>query len=208
MNKPVAPVPSQSPLSTTPQKASRTKIVSWAMWDWGTQPFDTVITTFVFSVYLTSASFGTENFTSQALAIATAIGGVFIALLAPVLGQNADRTGHTVRNLRWLTWGLAAISAALFFVKPHDTPVLTLFGTDVPVFLLLGLTLLATGSVISAIAGVNSNALLNTISTPSNIGRVSGFGWGMGYLGGILVLLAIYFLFIQPDVGLFGVTSA
>lgn len=177
------------------------------MWDWGTQPFDTVITTFVFSVYLTSSSFGSENFTSQALAIATAIGGIFIALLAPVLGQNADRTGHTVRNLKWLTWTLAAISAALFFVKPHDTPVFGLFGVDVPVYLLLGLTLLAVGSVISAIAGVNNNSLLQTISTPANIGRVSGFGWGMGYLGGILVLLAIYFLFIQPDVGLFGVTG-
>ena len=208
VNETTAQVPSDSRPSTAPPKVSRTKIVSWAMWDWGTQPFDTVITTFVFSVYLVSESFGTKNFTSQALAVATAIGGIFIALLAPVLGQNADRTGHTVRNLRGLTWALAAISVLLFFVKPHDTPVLSLFGTDVPVYLLLGLTLLATGSVISAIAGVNSNSLLTTISTPSNIGRISGFGWGMGYLGGILVLLAIYFLFIQPDVGLFGVTSA
>lgn len=210
MNQISSPVPDDIPsvAESFPKPVSRKKIVSWAMWDWGTQPFDTVITTFVFSVYLTSASFGTENFTSQALAIATAIGGVFIALLAPVLGQNADRTGHTVRNLKWLTWILAAISAALYFVKPYDTPALGLFGVDVPVYLLLGLFLLGTGSVISAIAGVNNNALLNTISTPANIGRISGFGWGMGYLGGILVLLAIYFLFIQPDVGLFGVTSA
>lgn len=192
---------------SAPSPVSKKKIVSWAFWDWGTQPFDTVITTFVFSVYLTASHFGSENFTSQALATATAIGGVFIALLAPVLGQNADRTGHTVKNLRWLTWALAAISMLLFFVKPEDSPVLNLFGTDFPVYLLLGLTLLATGSVISAIAGVNNNALLNTISTQQNIGRISGFGWGMGYLGGILVLLAIYFLFIQPEKGLFGVTS-
>ena len=76
------------------------RILGWAMWDWGSQPFNTVITTFVFSVYLTSSSFGPTNTTSTALAIATALSGLFVALLAPVLGQNSDRSGRTVRNLR------------------------------------------------------------------------------------------------------------
>ena len=49
------------------------RILGWAMWDWGSQPFNTVITTFVFSVYLTSSSFGPTNTTSTALAIATAL---------------------------------------------------------------------------------------------------------------------------------------
>ena len=75
------------------------------MWDWGTQPFNTVITTFVFSVYITSASFGDTNYTSQALATSTTIGGLFVALAAPVLGQTADRSGRAVTVLRWLTWG-------------------------------------------------------------------------------------------------------
>ena len=107
------------------------------MWDWGTQPFNTVITTFVFSVYITSKAFGDSNTTSQALSISTAIGGIFIALAAPVLGQTVDRYGKTVSVLRWLTWALAAISSALFFVKPE------------PAYLWLGLGLLALGSVIS-----------------------------------------------------------
>ncbi len=165
------------------------------MWDWGAQPFNTVITTFVFAVYITSESFGNTNATSTALAISTALAGLFVAVLAPVLGQNSDRSGKTVRNLRLQTWLLAALSASLFFVRPE------------PAFLWLGLGLLAVGSVVSEIAGVNYNATIEQVAGPRTVGRVSGFGWGMGYLGGILVLLLIYFLFIQPDVGLFGITD-
>ncbi len=166
------------------------RVLAWGMWDWGTQPFNTVITTFVFSVYITSSSFGATNTTSTALAISTGLAGLFVALLAPVLGQNSDRSGRTVRNLRVLTWVLAVLSAALFVVRPE------------PAYLWVGLGLLAVGSVVSEIAGVNYNAMLTQVSTPRTIGRVSGLGWGLGYVGGIVLLLIVYFGFIQ---GLFGV---
>ncbi len=171
------------------------RVLAWGMWDWGTQPFNTVITTFVFSVYITSESFGGTNTTSTALAISTALAGLFVALLAPVLGQNSDRSGRTVRHLRVQTWVLAGLSAALFVVRPEAG------------FLWVGLGLLAVGSVVSEIAGVNYNSTIDQVATTRTVGRVSGFGWGMGYLGGIIVLLLIYFAFIQPDVGLFGVTG-
>lgn len=173
--------------------ASRKKIISWAMWDWGTQPFNTVITTFVFAVYLTSSAFGDTNATSKALGYSTTAAGLLVAALAPVLGQNADRNGRKLASLRWQTWLLAALSAALWFVKPA------------PEYLLLGLVLLGVGSIISEIASVNYNALLDDVATGHNVGRISGFGWGMGYLGGIVVLLLLNFGFIAPEKGLFGV---
>lgn len=176
-------------------QGGRGRIIGWAMWDWGAQPFNTVITTFVFAVYITSDSFGDTNTTSTALAISTAVSGLLVALLAPVLGQNSDRSGRGVRNLRLQTWLLALLSAALFFVEPQ------------PGFLVLGLVLLGVGSIVSEIASVNYNASIEQVASPSNVGRVSGFGWGMGYLGGILVLLLLFFLFIDPKVGLFGVTD-
>ncbi|MFV0428377.1 MAG: MFS transporter [Arachnia sp.] len=160
-------------------RASRGKVLSWAMWDWGTQPFATVITTFVFSVYLTSSAFGTENQTSYALGWATGIAGFLIALLAPVLGQGTDRSGKRMLHLRWQTWALAAVSASLWFVRPE------------PSYLILGLVLLGVGNVVAEIANVNYYASIDQVATPATVGRVSGLGWGLGYLGGITILLLI-----------------
>lgn len=190
-----APAPGNTALDATGE-TSRRRVLSWAMWDWGTQPFNTVITTFVFSVYLTSSSFGSTNSTSTALSISTALSGLFVAALAPVLGQNSDRSGRTVHNLRRQTWLVATLSASLYVVRPE------------PAFLWVGLILLGAGSIISEIAGVNYNATIDQVATTKTVGRVSGFGWGMGYLGGIVVLLLLYFLLIKPEVGLFGVTDA
>jgi MFS transporter, UMF1 family len=68
--------------------------------------------------------------------------------------------------------------------------------------------LLAAGAVFQEFAIVSYNAMLPQVSTPETIGRVSGFGWSMGYIGGIFLLLICYVGFIAPDVGWFGVTSA
>lgn len=174
--------------------AGKGKIFAWALWDWGTQPFATVITTFVFAVYITSSSFGSENYTNIAMSISTGIAGLLIALLAPVLGQNSDRNGRRMASLRNATWALAIVCGALYFVKPE------------PSYLVLGLALMGIGAIIAEIANVNYYALLDELATPENVGKVSGFGWGMGYLGGIVSLLALNFLFIAPNPGLFGVT--
>lgn len=166
--------------------ASRKEIVSWALWDWGTQPFATVITTFVFATYITGEAFGPENDVTVAHGAITAVAGIIVALIAPVLGQNSDRSGRTVRNLRNMTWAIALMSGALFFVRPE------------PAYLWWGLGIFAVGTIIDSIAGVNNNAILDDISTPANVGRISGFGWGMGYLGGIIVLLICAVGFILP----------
>jgi len=181
-------------------KSKPTRILSWALWDWGTQPFYTVITTFVFTVYITQPDYfawdpNNANGPTQALSVSTTICGIVIALIAPVLGQAADRSGHLVRNMRLLTWVLAGISMALWFVAPH------------PSYLILGLVLLAAGSIIGEISSSFYNATIDQVATEKNVGKVSGFGWGMGYMGGILVLLVILFVFIQPEVGLFGITD-
>lgn len=171
------PVLTHGTLAT--HKAPVWKVFSWGMWDWGTQPFQTVITTFVFSVYLTSSAFGETESTSLALSLATGIAGLFIALLAPVLGQGSDRSGKRMSNLRRQTWLLAGLSASLWFVKPD------------PAFLVLGLVLLGLGNVVAEIANVNYYSAIDQVSMPQSVGKVSGLGWGMGYIGGIAILLLI-----------------
>ena len=165
------------------RRVSWARILSWGMWDWATQPFATVITTFVFGAYIASGTnFGTgehDDTPAAMLGVAMAVAGVVIALLAPVLGQGSDRSGQRMRHLRWQTWALAVLSAALWFVAPT------------PSYLWLGLALLGVGNVVAEIANVNYYASIERVATPGTVGRISGLGWGMGYLGGIVILLVI-----------------
>ncbi|MFB2585050.1 MFS transporter [Herbiconiux liukaitaii] len=186
-----------APSATAPAgpKPQRRHVLAWGLWDWGSASFNAVITTFVFTVYLTSDSFGGETVVSAQLGVAMTIAGVLVALLAPVTGQRSDRRG---RRKLWLginTYIVVALSALMFFVAPD------------PSFLWLGLLLLAAGTVFFEFASVNYNAMIRQVSTRSTVGKVSGFGWGMGYVGGIVLLLFVYFGFIEPIGGsaLFGV---
>lgn len=171
----------------------RRQVASWALWDWATQPFNSVILTFVFvSLFLVSDSFlpddiaklaDTDPIKERALAdlssgygLISTLAGVLILLIAPVLGQVSDRTGRKKRWLLVTTVLLALVQFSLFFVYAD------------PAFFWYGAIMISIGAVVSEIAGVNYNALLVSVSTPRTVGRVSGLGWGLGYIGGILAL--------------------
>ena len=177
---------------------TRGRIVAWGVWDWGSAAFNAVILTFVYSVYLTD-SVGNDlpgGITANTwLGWSLGLAGFFIAVLAPVTGQRADAGGR--RKLSLGIWtGLTVLSMiGLFFVK-NDYH-----------YLWLGLLLMGLGSIFFEFAAVSYNAMLHQVSTPANIGRVSAFGWSMGYFGGIVLLLICYVGFIAPEVGWFGVTS-
>lgn len=181
--------------AVTEAGARRGRILAWGLWDWGSAAFNAVVTTFVFTVYLTSDSFGPSGTVEAQLGWALGIAGLLIALLAPITGQRSDTSGRRKLWLAVNTYLVVACTLAMFFVLPT------------PEYLLLGLFLVAAGNVFFEFAGVNYNAMLVQVSTPRSIGKVSGFGWGMGYVGGIVLLLIVYFGFIQPEVGWFGVTG-
>jgi UMF1 family MFS transporter len=184
-----------SELESGSHATGKGRVVAWAAWDWGSAAFNAVMTTFVFTVYLTSKAFGGEDEASAVLGSALAIAGAAIALLAPVTGQRSDSGG---RRKLWLgvnTAAVALLTGLCFFVFPR------------PEFLLLGVTLIALGNVFFEFAGVNYNAMLAQISTPANIGKISGFGWASGYLGGIVALLIVLQLFVQPSFEWFGAST-
>lgn len=192
---------------------TRKQVIAWALWDWGTSAFSVIVTTFVFARYIVSSYFvdpqvvaayevaggasgsgpafdayeaAVANLTSW-VGWAMAIGGLIIALVAPVVGQRTDAGG---RRKLWLginTGVVIAATALMFFVQ----------GT--PQFFVMGVVLLTTGNVFYEMANVNYNAMLLQIATPKTIGRISGFGWAMGYFGGIFVLLLALVGFILGD---------
>jgi MFS transporter, UMF1 family len=184
-------------MTEKPTRIPRSQVFSWALWDWGSASFNAVITTFVFTVYLTSTdAFGGTDFVSAQLGWWIGGAGLVIALLAPITGQRSDGSGRRKLWLAVNTYIVVLLSALMFFVEPK------------PGLLVLGLFLIAAGTVFFEFAAVNYNAMLHQVSTPKTIGRISGFGWAMGYFGGIVLLLILYFGFIHPEVGLFGVTDA
>lgn len=172
------------------------------MWDWGSAAFNAVIVTFVFSVYLTdSVGKDLDGPLSAAtwLSIAVAVAGLVIAFTAPVMGQRADRGGRRRRSLALWTYLTIALTALMFFVDS---------GAPNPWFW-IGLLLLAVGSITFEFAEVSYFAMLRQVSTPETVGRVSGFGWAMGYFGGIFLLLAAFLGFISgegDERGLLGIT--
>lgn len=201
----------------------RGRVVAWALWDWGSAAFNAVITTFVFTRWLTSSAFVDPDVVDAAAAEGTAGGpgtalldavvadhsawlgwgltaaGLLIALLAPVAGARSDDTG---RRRLWLgihTAVTVLISAAMFLVTPDPS--------SLEQNLLLGIFLLAAGNIFFELASVNYNATLSQVSTPRNVGRISGLGWGAGYLGGIVLLLILFVGFINPETGWFGVSD-
>jgi UMF1 family MFS transporter len=209
--------------AAVPTKTPFIQILSWSLWDWGTSAFSVLITTFVFARYIVSDYFidpavvaaynprpgvfvtgGYEervyNAASAALTAqlgwAFAIGGIVVAILAPIVGQRTDQGG---RRRRWLTINtLITIAAtfAMFFIEAK------------PNFFLAGIVLVAVANIFYEMANVNYNAMLLQIANSNNMGKISGFGWGMGYVGGIVVLVVALFGFILSDVHWFGITNA
>lgn len=181
--------------------ATNKQVFAWGLWDWGSSAFHAVILTFVFSVYLTDAVGddlpGSVSATSW-LGWALGISGALIAVTAPIFGQRSDAAGRRKRSLAILTALTVVAMAGMYFVRDDYT------------YLWLGLVLLGAASVAAELAQVPYNAMLRQVSTEDNLGRVSGFGWAMGYFGGIVLLLVCYAGFIAGDGdvrGLFGVST-
>lgn len=217
MSLPAQPAPDS--LAATGARAiaaDRRGVRAWALWDWGSAAFNAVVTTFVFSTYLSSSYFIDPAIVAAAgdddknpalvaakadnaslIGIALMIAGILVALLAPVLGQRSDGSG---RRKLWLginTGVVVLAMAAMFFVQGS------------PGYLVLGATLLAVGNVFFEFASVNYNAMLVQVSTRETMGRVSGFGWGMGYVGGIVLLLVLLvgFIGLSSSPGPLGITT-
>jgi UMF1 family MFS transporter len=187
------------PLAIGP-RIKRRDVLAWGLWDWGSSAYSAVITSFVFGPYIVRGVVGDAQpgglSANTWLGISSAAAGLLIALIAPITGQRSDAAGHRKRSLAIWSALVIAVMLCMYTVKNE------------PGYLWIALVLLAAGAVFQEFAVVSYNAMLPQVSTPENIGRVSGFGWSMGYVGGIFLLIICYVGFIAPEVGWFGVTSA
>ncbi len=183
------------------QSSNRSRVLAWALFEFGATGLISIVVTFVFSVYLTgTVGEGTPGGTSPAswLGRALSVAGLTIALLAPLIGVWVDAPRRRRLVLTLLT-GLAVTLTCLMSLIRDD-----------PRYLLPGLVLLAATAACSDLASVPYNTMLKQLSTPESAGRISGFGWAAGYAGSVVLLLVVYLGFISgkgPTRGLLHLTT-
>lgn len=181
---------------TSSRTLDRRAVFSWCLYDWANSAFPAVITTFVFATYFTQAVAPDPVRGTALWGHALAVAGFAIAILSPLLGSIADYTGRQKFWLALFSFGTAATMAVLWFVRPSpDSIPLALIG-------------IAVSTIGFEIGTVFYNALLPSVAPPNYIGRVSGWAWGLGYVGGIVCLGLILILFVQADRPFLGLDKA
>lgn len=178
------------------RKAGTRGIIGWCLYDWANSAFPTLISTFVFATYFTQAVAENPNRGSEDWGFATGIAALAIALTAPVLGAIADRGGRRKPWLAVLTLIGAAATAALWTVRPEPGSVTH------------ALILVALGTMAFELGMVFYNAMLDDVAPKGMTGRISGWGWGLGYIGGLAALAISLVVFVQPDPAYFGLDKS
>lgn len=172
------------------KSADNRAIWSWAFYDFANSPFSTLIVTFIYATYFTQ-SIASDPISGTALwsrgVTATAL---VVAVASPVLGAVADRGGYRKLFLLLFTAAAIAGSVALYAVVPGQVA--------------LALAIFVVANISFELASVMYNAFLPDISPPGRIGRVSGLGWGLGYIGGLLALVVALVTLVQPETPWFG----
>ena len=163
---------------------TRKRIWGWFFFDWASQPYNTLLITFIFAPYIKDLiGDGAEAQAAWGFGIAAA--GVVIAILAPVLGAMADTSGNRLHWI-WLFSVMYVVGAfGLWWAAPDNFN------------LLWTLTLFAIGMIGMEFATIFTNSMLPDLGSKEEIGRISGNGWAFGYLGGLIALVIMLTLFAE-----------
>jgi UMF1 family MFS transporter len=175
---------------------SRRAQVAWCLYDWANSAFPTIIVTFVFSTYFATAVAANPVEGAAAWGQAVAGSALLIAVLSPIFGAIADANGRR-KPFLFVFSGICIIATAcLWLVRPT------------PADVMLALTLFVIANVAFEVGTVFYNAMLPGLVPPERIGRLSGWGWGLGYAGGLTCLVILLFGFVQADPPPFGLDKA
>lgn len=168
-------------------RAGRAALASWCLYDWATQGFPTVIITFVFATYFTE-KVASDSVTGTTMwGSALSMSALLVAFSSPVLGAIADQTGRRKPWLFCFSLVCVVATALLWFTRAD------------PASALWALVFVALGNFAFETAMVFYNAMLPGLAPKGMIGRLSGWGWGLGYAGGMILLVLALTTLIQTD---------
>ncbi len=180
--------------------SARKRIWGWFFFDWASQPYNTLLMTFIFGPYFASIvtryfiGIGMEESAADARtqsiwSLGLTVSGLIIAFSAPVLGAMADAAGRRMPWIRFFSLLYVLGAATLWFAWPDASNfwwMLIAFGI---------------GFIGMEFATIFTNALLPDLGTREEIGQISGSGFAFGYWGGVLALFIMLLLFAEDESG-------
>ncbi len=150
------------------------EVFGWAMFDFANSGYTTVVITAVFAAYFVGAVAGGAEWATFAWTLALSISHLIVMFTIPAMGAWADRHAAKKRLLMMTTLGCVLATAALGLVGPGAV--------------VLGMVLIVVSNVFFAWGESLVAAFLPELARPAAMGRVSGWGWSLGYVGGMLAL--------------------
>lgn len=163
------------------------EVFAWAMYDFANSGYTTVVLTAVFSAYFVGAVAGGAPWATLAWTASLSLSHAIVMFSMPLIGAWADRHGAKKRLLMVSTVGCVLATAALSQVGPGAV--------------VLGVALIVLSNVFYSWGESLSAAFLPELARPEAIGRVSGWGWSFGYLGGMLALGLSLAVVLQAQAG-------
>ena len=168
-------------------------LFGWVMYDFANSSFTTLIVTFVYATYFTKA-IAPDEITGTALwSRAITLSALAVAFFSPFLGVMADKGGHRKLFLLIFTGIAIAASCMLYTVLPGETT--------------RALFWFVIGNIAFELGCVFYNAFLPGIAPKEMIGRISGIGWGLGYIGGLLAMFIAMITLVNPETPWFGISK-
>lgn len=167
-------------------------VIAYCLYDFANSAFTTIVITFVFATYFAQAIAADPTTGGAQWSFAMAIAGVIIAVLSPIGGAIADQTGQRKRWVMAISLVCVGATAMLWYARPTPDDVTW------------ALTFAVIATIGFEMAMLFYNAMLPTVATPAMMGRISGWAWAVGYLGGLLSLVLALFLFIDAEPKPFG----
>jgi len=173
------------------KRASKRALGGWVFFDWAAQPFYTLVTTFLFAPYFASGFIG-DSVRGQALwGYGAALAGLLVAFGSPVIGAIVDGTGRRKIWIGGFSIIFALAMSALWYAEPG--------AVDRVWFILLAFVV---ATVMAEFITVLTNSMMVSLVPLHEIGRLSGIGWAVGYMGGLVSLVIMAGLIVSdPGTG-------
>ena len=173
------------------KRASKRALGGWVFFDWAAQPFYTLVTTFLFAPYFASGFIG-DSVRGQALwGYGAALAGLLVAFGSPVIGAIVDGTGRRKVWIGGFSIIFALAMSALWYAEPG--------AVDRVWFILLAFVV---ATVMAEFITVLTNSMMVSLVPLHEIGRLSGIGWAVGYMGGLVSLVIMAGLIVSdPGTG-------